>query len=194
MSAWLTATSRIQASDWEAIRRQNARNAYEVQKETSKSNESLIKRLEALLLGELTEAEEIETIEAHKEAIEPLQSERMPFVQLPLGQTLEETIDAWKEVRKDAVSELPKAAPKVVAEMAQASAAIREATSVIALHNRAKAFADLQPLGRPLPYTSNNLGRIDNMIERYAREQYTSYDAMSRRVSDYFSPTVYATA
>ena len=66
MSAWLTATSRIQSSDWEAIRRQNARNAYEVQKETSKSNESLIKRLEALLLGELTEAEEKETIEAHE--------------------------------------------------------------------------------------------------------------------------------
>ena len=194
MSAWLTATSRIQASDWEAVRRQNARNAYEVQKETSKSNESLIKRLEALLLGELTEAEEVATVEAHKEAIEPFHAERRVVTQFPLGQTLEETIDAWKEVRKDAVNELPKATPKAVAEIAQASAAIREAASVIALHNRAKALADLQPLGRPLPYTSSNLGRIDDMIERYAREQYTSYDAMSRRVNDYFSPMVYETA
>ena len=186
MSAWLTATSRIQSSDWEAIRRQNARNAYEVQKETSKSNESLIKRLEALLLGELTEA--------RQEAMEPLHDEGRPIVQFPRGQAVGETIDAWQEVRKDAVNELPKATPKAVAKMAQASAAIREATSIIALHNRAKAFAKLQPLGRPLPYTSNNLGRIDDMIERYAREQYTSYDAMSRRVNDYFSPTVYATA
>lgn len=190
MSALLTAMSRTQSEHLDTIRRQNAKSAYLAQQENVDSKESLVKRLEALLLGHLTPEEEVETIEAHEKS---LHAGQMKPVALPLGQSLEDTIDHWKRVRSEAFEEVPQSSTDA-SLAAKASAEIRQAESVIALHNRAKRLASLRYSGVATPFSRPNLAVIENKIQQYAVEQYSTLPKRYEQIEHFLTPTIYASA
>lgn len=135
MNAMLTAVVQDKMNRYDTVRRKNAEQAYTTQSTMKDSNEALVKRLEALLLGYVTEEEAAETIQQH----EQLRAGQMKRVALPLGQTLEETIQTWGKERSEVLErgELSKDA----ALLGTASSAMRAAESVIALHNLARTLS-----------------------------------------------------
>ena len=83
----LTATALIQneLNRYESVRRKSAQSAYSEQASLKDSTESLVKRLEALLLGELSEVEAEETIALQREVTERTkEAASLPDLRLPL--------------------------------------------------------------------------------------------------------------
>lgn len=132
-----TATALIQneLNRYESVRRKSAQSAYSEQAGLKDSTESLVKRLEALLLGELSDVEAEETIALQREVTDRTkEATSLPDLRLPAVQeaTLEETIDAWehdKTIEED--------------ESFQWST-----DSLIDLHNRARAIVAQPAIAR----------------------------------------------
>ena len=145
MNAILSAVAQDKLNRYDTVRRKNAEQAYTTQTNMKDSKEALVKRLEALLLGTLTEEEALQTVKDQQK----LQAGQVKRVSLPLGQTLEETIRTWGDARAEAESDF--SSPTDIALHGQASSAIRQAESVIALHNLARNLAKQPWIAQHIP-------------------------------------------
>lgn len=115
---------------YDAVRRKNAETAYVRQAEYNGENQKKLEELEALLTGE----KEFESIQLSQKTGDG----QVQQVTIPVGKTLEETIDLWKDVRAEALSvSEPSTADYRIATTA--SAKIMQTEAQIALENRARA-------------------------------------------------------
>ncbi|AXI01053.1 hypothetical protein DV702_15805 [Sporosarcina sp. PTS2304] len=148
----------------ETIRRRNAESTYGRQTEFLEQSQKTKADLEALLRGEVP----------HKEAAQPkvdfqkLDAGQVRNIAIPLGNNLEETIDLWKDVRREAYS----IAEPTTADYqlgSKASAKITEAELQLALHNRAKAIRELMSSSVSLTPTDGN------RIQTHYKEAFNAY-------------------
>lgn len=131
MNAIMTfASAADQLQRYDGIRRRNAEQAYHRQAEYNGRNQKMLDDLEALLTGK-------KEPEAGQESrdFKKLDAGQVKQIALPLGKTLEETIDAWRDVRREAISvQEPTTADHQLA--ATASAKIMETETRLALQKR----------------------------------------------------------
>lgn len=128
MNAVMTfATASDQLQRYDAIRRKNAENAYERNVQYNGQNQKTLEKLEALLMGK----GEQQAVQPEKQELQ-LSAGQMKQVALPIGKTLEETIDLWRDVRADAVS-VPEPTTADHQLVATASAKIMQTETQIAL-------------------------------------------------------------
>ncbi|MCM3744248.1 hypothetical protein M3193_08840 [Sporosarcina luteola] len=139
MNAVMTfASAADQMQRYDAVRRRNAEQAYHRQADYNGRNQKTLDDLEALLLGK----KEPETGSENRE-FKKLDAGLVKQVILPLGKTLEETIDAWREVRREAISvEEPTIADQQLA--ANASAKIMETEARLALLKREQSIIEAE--------------------------------------------------
>lgn len=101
MNAVMTyATASDQLQRYDAIRRKNAANAYDRNVQYNGQNQKMLEKLEAILM----EKDEPQIVQPEHQELQELGAGQMKQVVLPIGKTLEETIDLWRDVRSDAVS------------------------------------------------------------------------------------------
>ncbi|MCM3636400.1 hypothetical protein M3152_01620 [Sporosarcina luteola] len=131
MNAIMTfASAADQMQRYDAVKRRNAEQAYHRQADYNGRNQKTLDDLEALLLGK-KEPEAVSEIREFKK----LDAGQVKQIALPLGKTLEETIDAWRDVRREAISvQEPTIADQQLA--ATASAKIMETEARLALQKR----------------------------------------------------------
>lgn len=131
MNAIMTfASAADQMQRYDAVRRRNAEQAYHRQADYNGRNQKMLDDLEALLTGK----KEPETGAENRE-FKKLDAGQVKQISLPLGKTLEETIDAWRDVRREAISvQEPTTADHQLA--ATASAKIMETEARLALQKR----------------------------------------------------------
>ncbi len=124
-----TASDNIQR--YTTSRRRNAESAYNRTIQYNGQNQKTVKDLESLLIGK----KEPEIVQAESKE---LGAGQMKQIVLPVGKTLEETIDSWRGVRAEAISE-PEPTPADYNLAATASAKIMRTEAQIMLHNRAQS-------------------------------------------------------
>jgi hypothetical protein len=131
MNAIMTfASAADQMQRYDAARRRNAEQAYHRQADYNGRNQKMLDDLEALLTGK----KEMEAVFENRE-FKKLDAGQVKQIALPLGKTLEETIDAWRDVRREAISvQEPTTADQQLA--ATASAKIMETEARLALQKR----------------------------------------------------------
>lgn len=131
MNAIMTfASAADQMQRYDAVRRRNAEQAYHRQADYNGRNQKMFDDLEALLTGKKEPEASSENREFKK-----LDAGQVKQIALPLGKTLEETIDAWRDVRREAISvQEPTTADHQLA--ATASAKIMETEARLALQKR----------------------------------------------------------
>lgn len=132
MNAVLTyASASDQLQRYDTIRRRNAENAYDRNVQYNGQNQKMLEKLEALLTGK-----------DEPEAVQPKRQElgagQVKQVALPIGKTLEETIDLWRDVRTDAIS-VPEPTTADYQLAATASAKIMQTETQIALNKLAQS-------------------------------------------------------
>ncbi len=101
-------------------------------------NQKMVEDLEALLIGK----KEPEIVQPERQEFQELSAGQMKQIALPIGKTLEETIDLWRDVRAEAISE-PEPTTADYQLAATASAKIMRTEAQIALHNRAQSEIDM---------------------------------------------------
>ncbi|WP_203249146.1 hypothetical protein [Sporosarcina beigongshangi] len=135
MNAVMTfATASDQLQRYDAIRRKNAENAYDRNVQYNGQNQKTLEKLEALLTGK----DELEVVQPEQQELQELGAGQMKQVELPIGKTLEETIDLWRDVRTDAVS-VPEPTTADYQLAATASAKIIQTETQIALQKLAQS-------------------------------------------------------
>ena len=135
MNAVMTfATASDQLQRYDAIRRKNAENAYERNVQYNGENQKILEKLEALLRGE----DEPQVAQPEPKELQELGAGQMKQVVLPIGKTLEETIDLWRDVRTDANS-VPEPTTADYQLAATASAKIMQTETQIALQKQAQS-------------------------------------------------------
>ncbi|MFJ7934229.1 hypothetical protein [Sporosarcina sp. NPDC096371] len=124
---------------YDAIRRKNAESAYNRSLQYNGRNQELVEKLEALLIGK----DEPQLIQPEKRALPELNAGQMKKVVLPIGKTLEETIDLWRDVRATAIS-VPE--PTIIDHqlVATASAKIMQVETQIALQKLAQSEFEVE--------------------------------------------------
>ncbi|MBB4823078.1 putative PilT family ATPase [Sporosarcina luteola] len=133
MNAIMTfASAADQMQRYDATRRRSAEQAYDRQAAYNGRHQRALADLEALLLGK-------KETEARQEAQQflKLDAGQMKQIVPPLGKTLEETIDLWREVRREANS-VPEQTTADQQLAATASAKIRETEARLALQKKAE--------------------------------------------------------
>lgn len=129
MNAVMTfATASDQLQRYDAIRRKNAESAYDRNVQYNGQNQKTLEKLEALLMGK----DEPEVVQPGQKELQELGAGQMKQVELPIGKTLEETMDLWRDVRTDAVS-VPEPTTADYQLVATASAKIMQTETQIAL-------------------------------------------------------------
>lgn len=123
-----------QMQRYDAIRRRNADQAYGRQKEFQNHTKQAAEQLEALLRGVAEPMEQ--TAE-----VQQLNAGQLKNISIPVGKTLEETIDIWRDVRRQAYS-VPEPTTADYQLASKATAKIAETELQLALHNRAKTIRD----------------------------------------------------
>lgn len=115
----------------EAIKRRNAEDAYDRTSNYNGNHQKTLSKLEAMLIGK----EELPQTESSPKKVDKLDAGQVKQIALPLGNTLEETIDLWRDVRSEANSVLePTTADHQLA--AKASAEIRDAEAQLSLNDQ----------------------------------------------------------
>jgi hypothetical protein len=135
MNAVLThaaASDHIQRYD--AIRRRNAESAYDRHVQYNGKNQKTVEDLEFLLIGK----KEPEIVQSERLEFQQLGAGQMKQIALPVGKTLEETIDIWRDVRAEAISE-PEPTTADYNLAATASAKIMQNETQIALNKMEKS-------------------------------------------------------
>lgn len=138
-----TAVATDQLQRYNAVQRKNAESAYKSNVQYNGVNQKMLEDLEALLLGKnepKTEVkkEQVVNPDQPKQSGAPmLGAGQLKQVALPIGKTLEETINIWRNVRSEAISE-PEPTTADYQLAAKASANIMRTEAQIALHNLAK--------------------------------------------------------
>lgn len=134
MNPVLTQAASEQMQRYDAIRRRNAEMAYDRNIQYNGRHQKTIDDLEALLVGK---EESISNPEV-KPDTRQLDAGQVRQVALPLGKTLEETIDLWRSVRAEALAEQePTTADYQLA--ATASSKIRQTEAQIAIQERVQS-------------------------------------------------------
>ena len=126
------ASAAEQLQRYDSVRRKNAENAYERQTEFREQTRKTKDDLVALLHGNSQD---------NKKDVPKLDAGQVKNISIPLGNNLEETMELWREVRKEAYSK----APPTTADYqlaSEASVKISKAELQLALHNRAKIIRD----------------------------------------------------
>lgn len=134
--------TQVAASDhiqrYDAIRRRNAESAYNRNVQYNGQNQKTVEDLESLLRGK----KEPENVQPERQEFQQLGAGQVKQIALPVGKTLEETIDLWRDVRTEAVSEQqPTTADYQLA--ATASAKIRQTETQIALEKLAQSNIEM---------------------------------------------------
>ena len=119
-----------QLQRYDAVRRRTAEHAYDRQANYNGRNQKTLGDLEALLTGK----KELES-QPEKRDFKKLDAGQVKQIALPLGKTLEETVDAWRDVRREAISS-PEQTTAEQQLAAAASAKILETEAQIALQER----------------------------------------------------------
>jgi len=101
MNAVMTyATTSDQAQRYDTIRRRNAENAYERNVQYNGQNQKMVEELVASLVGK----KEPENVQPEREKFKKLDAGQMKQMVFPIGNTLERTIELWRDVRAEAVT------------------------------------------------------------------------------------------
>lgn len=127
-----------QMQRYDTARRRSAEHAYDRQADYNGRNQKTLGDLEALLTGKKESDVQPESRDFKK-----LDAGQVKQIALPLGKTLEETIDAWRDVRREAVSS-PEQTTAAQQLAATASAKILETQAQIALEKRVESQIRLE--------------------------------------------------
>lgn len=95
------AVTRDHIQRYDASRRRNAESAYDRHIQYNGQNQKTVEDLESLLIGK----KEPEMVQPVRQELQELGAGQMKQIALPVGKTLEETIDIWRNVRAEAISE-----------------------------------------------------------------------------------------
>lgn len=134
MHAISTAVAGDYVQRYDAIRRRNAEIAYDRHVQYNGRNQKTVAGLENLLTGK----KELENAQPEHREFQRLGGGQMKQIALPIGKTLEETIDLWRDVRAEAISE-PEPTTTDYQLAATASAKIMRTEAQIMLHDKAQA-------------------------------------------------------
>lgn len=118
----------------DAIRRRNAEMAYNRTEKYNGNISEALEKIERLMTGE---KEPIES-QASQQKEQKLEAGQMRQISIPVGKTLEETIDLWRGVRTDAIS-VPNPQTVDYQLAATASSKIREMEAQLGLEQRAES-------------------------------------------------------
>lgn len=202
MNAVLThaaASDHIQRYD--AIRRRNAESAYNRNVQYNGQNQKTVEDLESLLIGK----KDTETIQPERQEFQQLGAGQVKQIALPIGKTLEETIDLWRDVRAEAISE-PEPTTADYQLAATASAKIMQTETKIALEKLAQSdsvmssaqeqanTAKAKVVSMELPSGSDR--EILIMQRRYERaiSSYSFQVQMKQKGFEFDRPSFYKTA
>lgn len=129
MNAVMTyATTSDQAQRYDTIRRRNAENAYERNVQYNGQNQKIVEDLAAKFIGK----KEPENVQPERGEFQKPNVKQMKQGVFPVGNTLESTIELWREVRADAVSK-PKPTTDDYQIAATATSKIMQTETQIAL-------------------------------------------------------------
>jgi hypothetical protein len=134
MHAISTAVAGDYVQRYDAIKRRNAEIAYDRHVQYNGRNQKTVAGLENLLTGK----KELEIEQPEHREFQRLGGGQMKQIVLPIGKTLEETIDLWRDVRAEAISE-PEPTTADYQLAATASAKIMRTEAQITLHDKAQA-------------------------------------------------------
>lgn len=137
MNAIMTSVA-DQMQRFDAVRRRSAEHAYDRQADYNGRNQKTLGDLEALLTGKKESAVQLESRDFKK-----LDAGQVKQIALPLGKTLEETVDAWRDVRREAISS-PEQTTAQQQLAATASAKILETEAQMALEKRQETQMKLE--------------------------------------------------
>ena len=115
----------------DSFRRFNAKTAYNSLKKYSGDNQKALESLENLR----SEKTEVKEADVSNKGFNKLGAGQMKQVALPIGKTLEETIDLWREVRAEAISG-PQPTTADFQLAATASSKIRQVEVELGLHQQ----------------------------------------------------------
>ncbi|MFD1204952.1 MULTISPECIES: hypothetical protein [Sporosarcina] len=170
MNAVMTfASAADQLQRYNSIRRRNAEAAYDRQAAYNGRNQKTLSELEALLRGDQEPEAPVETKEFQK-----LDAGQMKQISMPIGKSLEETIDLWRDVRREAISvPAPTTADQQLA--ATASAKIRETEAQLSIQRKAEAELNAATAEQRLPFkmASVNIPFKVGSIETLEKKQFT---------------------
>ncbi|MBD7985347.1 hypothetical protein H9649_12175 [Sporosarcina sp. Sa2YVA2] len=137
MNAIMTSVA-DQMQRYDAVRRRNAEHAYDRQADYNGRNQKTLGDLEALLTGKKDADVQLESRDFKK-----LDAGQVKQIALPLGKTLEETVNAWRDVRREAISS-PEQTTAQQQLAATASAKILETEAQMALEKRQETQMKLE--------------------------------------------------
>lgn len=115
----------------DAIRRRNAETAYNSSDKYKIDNKKTVESLENLLIAK----KEVNVTEVPRQEFNKLGAGQMKQVALPIGKTLEETINLWQNVRTEAIS-IPQPTTADYQLAATASSKIRQVEVELGLHQQ----------------------------------------------------------
>lgn len=131
MSTMIAAAGQDHFARNDAIRRRNAEMAYNRTEKYNGTIQNALKKLENLITGE----NELDESKVIQQKPDKLDAGQMKQVSLPIGQTLEETIDLWRDVRSEAIS-VPEPTTVDHQLAATASSKIRSTEAQLGLEQR----------------------------------------------------------
>ncbi|MDV6379349.1 hypothetical protein ORD22_14115 [Sporosarcina sp. GW1-11] len=159
----------------DAVRRRNAETSYERQTEFLNQTKRTKADLEALLRGDVPETQTVQP----KTDFNKLDAGQMRNIVVPLGNNLEETIDLWRDVRREAYSEVePTTADYQLGS--KASAKITEAEFLLALHNRAKTIREHMSSGIGFTPANSSTERAMYRVQLHYNNAFSAYDIQSQ--------------
>ncbi|MHA6258914.1 hypothetical protein ACXYMX_03260 [Sporosarcina sp. CAU 1771] len=118
-------------------KRRNAEIAYGRQEKYNVDHQKKLEALEQLIKGKTDR----ESIQIKKSKVSELGAGQVKQVTIPVGKTLEETIDLWKNVRSEAISR-PEPTTADFQLAAKATSTIMQTEAQITLHNYAHSEID----------------------------------------------------
>lgn len=154
----------------EAVRRRNAETTYERQKKFREQTNKSKADLEALLRGDIPAKLATKT----KTGVPKLDAGQVENVAIPLGNSLEETLDLWREVRRDAYSEEPPTTADYQLG-SKASARITEVELQLALHNRAKTIRDHMSSRSGFIPTESSANAVTHRMKTHYDQAFSAY-------------------
>lgn len=154
-------TAQVSGQDFnmrnDAIKRRNAEAAYNLHEKYNGDNQKTLESLENLLKGKAAEVPQQEFTK--------LDAGQMKQVALPIGKTLEETIDLWRNVRVEAISgPQPTTADYQLA--ATASSKIRQVEAQIGLHQQAKSEIEITAINEEVGMSEVASMELPTAIDR----------------------------
>lgn len=184
---------------YDTVRRKNAEAAYDRHARYNGENQEVLKELAALLADEGGSAA---TTQSDHQPIQTLDAGQVKQVTFPVGKTLEETIDLWRGVRADALSE-PEPSTADYQLAATASANIRQTEAQIALEKRAQSEVEAELFQDELQtagLASDDLPSLDREVfllqQRFeqAISSYSFHVQMKRKGFEIERPSFYKIA